>query len=228
MVLTRVETHFEEALAEGKPPGALWGIGIGVPGRSNSGRPPDLAPDHAGLGRLSGTGDASHIRRSRLDRQRCERDGARGADGRHRPRPRELRLSRSGPASALESSSEEEIHRGAQGCAGDIGHIQIVADREVICRCGNVNCLEALAGGGALARDGETAAREGRSPFCARFSGRRVRSKRRMCARRGPRGHREPRVDHECRPPCRPGSRRDGQLLQSVAHRHRWRRRRRR
>ena len=59
-----------------------------------------------------------------------------------------------------------ELHRGAQGCAGDIGHIQIPAgDREVICRCGNVNCLEALAGGAALARDGEAAARDGRSPF---------------------------------------------------------------
>ena len=58
-----------------------------------------------------------------------------------------------------------EIHRGAQGCAGDIGHVQIAAEREVVCRCGNVNCLEALAGGGALGRDGETAAREGRSPF---------------------------------------------------------------
>ena len=58
-----------------------------------------------------------------------------------------------------------EIHRGAQGCAGDIGHIQIAADREVTCRCGNANCLEALAGGAALARDGEAAAREGGSPF---------------------------------------------------------------
>ena len=36
-------------------------------------------------------------------------------------------------------------------------------DRDVVCRCGNVGCLEALAGGAAIARDGETAAREGRS-----------------------------------------------------------------
>src|SRR5262249_46639156 len=32
---------------------------------------------------------------------------------------------------------------------------------------GNVNCLEALAGGAALARDAEAAARDGRSPFLA-------------------------------------------------------------
>jgi predicted NBD/HSP70 family sugar kinase len=46
------------------------------------------------------------------------------------------------------------IHRGADGAAGDIGHIRVaVGDEaeEVTCTCGNVNCLEALAGGGAMA-----------------------------------------------------------------------------
>jgi predicted NBD/HSP70 family sugar kinase len=44
------------------------------------------------------------------------------------------------------------MHRGATGTAGDIGHIQI-ANNESPCRCGNVGCLEAVAGGGALARE---------------------------------------------------------------------------
>ena len=44
------------------------------------------------------------------------------------------------------------------GRAGDVGHIQVVDDASIVCRCGNVGCLEALAGGGALARDGEAAA----------------------------------------------------------------------
>ena len=39
------------------------------------------------------------------------------------------------------------LHRGAQGSAGDVGHIQIVEDPTVVCRCGNIGCLEALAGG---------------------------------------------------------------------------------
>ena len=42
------------------------------------------------------------------------------------------------------------LHRGAQGSAGDVGHIQVVDDPAVICRCGNIGCLEALAGGEAL------------------------------------------------------------------------------
>jgi glucokinase-like ROK family protein len=57
-------------------------------------------------------------------------------------------------------------HRGANGAAGDIGHIQIV-EEGVVCRCGNVGCLEALAGGAALARDVEIAARSGRSQWLA-------------------------------------------------------------
>ena len=43
----------------------------------------------------------------------------------------------------------------------DVGHIQVIDDASVVCRCGNVGCLEALAGGAALGRDGEAAARDG-------------------------------------------------------------------
>lgn len=42
------------------------------------------------------------------------------------------------------------IHRGADGAAGDIGHVQ-AASEDVVCRCGNTGCLEAVAGGAALA-----------------------------------------------------------------------------
>jgi predicted NBD/HSP70 family sugar kinase len=44
------------------------------------------------------------------------------------------------------------IHRGARGAAGDIGHIAVSGHDDVVCHCGNVGCLEAVAGGGALAR----------------------------------------------------------------------------
>ena len=45
------------------------------------------------------------------------------------------------------------INRGAQGAAGDIGHAHISGYGDPLCRCGNLGCLEALAGGWALARD---------------------------------------------------------------------------
>ncbi|HET9085768.1 MAG TPA: ROK family protein, partial [Candidatus Limnocylindrales bacterium] len=52
--------------------------------------------------------------------------------------------------------------------AGDIGHV-VVAD-EALCRCGNVGCLDAVAGGLAIAREAGIAAAEGRSPFLTRLS----------------------------------------------------------
>jgi glucokinase-like ROK family protein len=54
------------------------------------------------------------------------------------------------------------VYRGADGAAGDIGHIRI-EDSGPTCTCGNNGCLEAFFGGAALARDAEAAARSGRS-----------------------------------------------------------------
>jgi predicted NBD/HSP70 family sugar kinase len=59
-----------------------------------------------------------------------------------------------------------ELYRGVDGCAGDIGHIR-VDDLGPICACGNAGCLEAFAGGAALARDATAAARAGRSETLA-------------------------------------------------------------
>ncbi len=56
--------------------------------------------------------------------------------------------------------SQGRIHRGANGAAGDIGHVR-VRDAEVVCRCGKIGCLEAVAGGWALVRDAELRIAEG-------------------------------------------------------------------
>ncbi|MEY4410939.1 MAG: Glucokinase [Actinomycetota bacterium] len=58
-----------------------------------------------------------------------------------------------------------KVHRGANGSAGDIGHVAVSDDSKVVCRCGQLGCLEAVAGGWALARDGELAAKSGKSEF---------------------------------------------------------------
>ncbi|MCD0451658.1 ROK family transcriptional regulator [Actinocorallia sp. API 0066] len=47
--------------------------------------------------------------------------------------------------------SGRRLHRGAQGAAGDVGHIQVVSASEAVCRCGNIGCLEAVASGAAMA-----------------------------------------------------------------------------
>jgi predicted NBD/HSP70 family sugar kinase len=43
------------------------------------------------------------------------------------------------------------LQRGAQGTAGDLGHVRVARADGVPCRCGNEGCLEAVAAGPALA-----------------------------------------------------------------------------
>lgn len=61
---------------------------------------------------------------------------------------------------------QRHLYRGADGCAGDIGHIGLDPGGPV-CACGNHGCLEAFFGGAALARDATAAARSGRSEVLA-------------------------------------------------------------
>jgi predicted NBD/HSP70 family sugar kinase len=49
--------------------------------------------------------------------------------------------------------TDGRIYRGAQGAAGDIGHIQFASADPPLCRCGKLGCVEARAAGWALARD---------------------------------------------------------------------------
>ena len=63
--------------------------------------------------------------------------------------------------------SAGHVHRGADGAAGDIGHVRVTDADSVVCRCGRTGCLEAVAGGWSLLRDARRAAAEGLSPHLA-------------------------------------------------------------
>jgi glucokinase-like ROK family protein len=58
--------------------------------------------------------------------------------------------------------ASRKIHRGSNGCAGDVGHI-CVDKQGPICRCGNRGCLEAMAAGPAIAEKAMQAVRNGKS-----------------------------------------------------------------
>lgn len=47
--------------------------------------------------------------------------------------------------------SSGQLQRGAMGAAGDLGHVRVARGGNVTCRCGNIGCLEALAGAPAIA-----------------------------------------------------------------------------
>ena len=164
--LARVEELFEQlGTATRDLPGRLWGVGIGVPGPVEflSGRPvsPPIMPGW----------DGYPVRERFAERYGAPvwvdndvnilalgewRSGiAAGHDN--------VVVVKIGTGIGAGIVSNGRIHRGAQGAAGDVGHIQVIDASSIVCRCGNVGCLEAVAGGAALARDGEAAAASGRS-----------------------------------------------------------------
>jgi glucokinase-like ROK family protein len=171
VILGRVDALFEKLLAGHDAPGELWGLGIGVPGpvEFRTGQPisPPIMPGWEGY----------PVRERFAERHRVPawvdndvnimalgewREGL--AQGR-----RDFIFVKVGTGIGSGIISNGSIHRGAQGSAGDIGHIQVVGGNGEICRCGKLDCLEALAGGAALARDGTALARAGESERLTRI-----------------------------------------------------------
>lgn len=62
--------------------------------------------------------------------------------------------------------SEGKIHRGANGAAGDIGHVR-TGNSDAHCRCGKTGCLEASAGGWAIVQQAEMAISAGHTSSLA-------------------------------------------------------------
>ena len=92
--------------------------------------------------------------------------------------------SRSRPGIGAGIISDGQIRRGAQGAAGDLGHIAVPGGLDLPCRCGNTGCLEAVASGPGHRR---TPCAERR-----RTQRRRRRARARRRPRRQPRGPRRP------------------------------------
>src|SRR5215213_3792128 len=168
-VLGRVEALFASLLRTTDLPATLWAIGIGVPGpvEFESGRPisPPIMPgwDRDPVReRFAKYGVPVWVDNDVNVMVLGERRAgvARGHEN--------VVFIKIGTGIGAGIVVRGKLHRGAQGCAGDVGHIQVVDDdTALICRCGNPGCLEAHAGGAALKRDAEALARSGRSPFLA-------------------------------------------------------------
>ena len=164
--LARVDALFDGLRSETRNlPGRLWGIGIGVPGpvEFQTGRPvsPPIMPgwgDYPVRERFAARYDApvwvdNDVNVLALGELRS------GVAAGHA----NVVVVKIGTGIGAGIISGGRLHRGVQGSAGDVGHIQVVEDASVVCRCGNIGCLEALAGGAALARSGTAAALDGRS-----------------------------------------------------------------
>ena len=168
-ILGRVEELFDElGRSAGDGVGPLWGIGVGVPGpvEFETGRPvaPPIMPGWDGYPireRLQARYGAPVWVDNDVNIMAMG-DWRAGVAQAHR----NVVFVKIGTGIGAGLISDGQLHRGSQGSAGDVGHIQVV-DEGVVCRCGNIGCLEALAGGQALARDAELEARAGRSRLLA-------------------------------------------------------------
>ncbi|UKD57054.1 ROK family protein [Amycolatopsis sp. FU40] len=167
-VLARVRTMLDELLAEssGAP---VWGVGVGLPGPVEfaAGRPsaPPIMPGWDGYPvreRLAAHYDAPAWVDNEVNTMTLGEYRTGAAQG-----VRDYLYVKIGTGIGAGLISGGRLHRGSQGCAGDIGHTAARSESSVVCRCGNTGCLEALASGAALARDGAAAARDGSSPVLA-------------------------------------------------------------
>jgi predicted NBD/HSP70 family sugar kinase len=152
-VLTRASARFHELLAQtGRSSAEVRGIGIGVPGPVEfaSGQPvnPPIMPGWDGFDIPAWFADR-YTAPVLVDND--VNIMARGEHWVHWRRTSHLLLVKVGTGIGCGIVADGHIHRGARGAAGDIGHIRATSSDEVVCRCGNIGCLEAIAGGQALA-----------------------------------------------------------------------------
>ncbi|MGY1615401.1 ROK family transcriptional regulator [Geodermatophilus sp. SYSU D00691] len=170
VVLGRVEEVVEALLAGLPEPVPLWGVGVGVPGPVEfaTGLPvaPPIMPGWDGYPireRLAGRFAApvwvdNDVNLLALGELRTNPVAGETGD---------VLYVKIGTGIGAGLVSGGRLHRGVNGCAGDIGHVAVAEAENVVCRCGNVGCLEAVAGGAALARDGRRLAESGGSPVMA-------------------------------------------------------------
>jgi glucokinase-like ROK family protein len=165
VVLGRIDTLFERLLREHQAPGELWGLGIGVPGpvEFRTGHPisPPIMPGWEGYGVRERFSQRHGVPVWVDNDVNIMALGERRSGIAHDHDNFIYVKVGTGIGSGIVSNGR--IHRGALGSAGDIGHIQVVGDGSQVCRCGKVDCLEALAGGAAVAREGMLLAQRGES-----------------------------------------------------------------
>ncbi len=154
VVLEWVKQRFTDLLTEiGRDWTDVLGVGIGLPGPVDfdTGRPvsPPAMPGWDGVdvpSMFADTTDSPVL---------VDNDARIMALGEHRAARRDDRhmiFVKIGSGIGAGLIAYGNVLRGERGAAGDIGHIVVDPNASEVCRCGNVGCLDAVAGGWAIAR----------------------------------------------------------------------------
>jgi predicted NBD/HSP70 family sugar kinase len=153
VVLEWVKARFAELLHDlGHGWDSVLGVGIGLPGPVDfdTGRPvsPPAMPGWDGVDVPSLFADVTDCP------VLVDNDARIMALGEHRAARRvapHMIFVKIGSGIGAGLIADGRVLRGARGAAGDIGHIVVDAKATEVCRCGNVGCLDAVAGGWAIA-----------------------------------------------------------------------------
>ena len=137
----------------GRRPEDLSGIGIGVPGpvEHSTGRPvlPPIMPG------WDGYDIPGHMTQALGGPVLVDNDVNLMALGEHAtvyPGIEQMIFVKVATGIGAGIISGGRLHRGAQGAAGDLGHVAALNGGDTPCTCGNVGCLEAVASGPAVVR----------------------------------------------------------------------------
>ena len=153
-VLDRVASTARELLKDaGRRRSELAGVGIGLPGpvEHSTGRPV-LPPIMPGWDNYDVPG---HISRSLGGPVLVDNDVNIMALGEHAtmyPHVEQMLFVKVATGIGAGIISGGRLHRGAQGTAGDLGHVAALHGGDTRCTCGNLGCLEAVASGPAIVR----------------------------------------------------------------------------
>ncbi|RKS06830.1 putative NBD/HSP70 family sugar kinase [Nocardiopsis sp. Huas11] len=156
-----LDTWSEQIAALGRGPADVRGVGVGLPGtvEFHAGR----AEDRPFLGKWAGVALAPLIAERFPVPVMVDNDvnvmalGEHVAGGHGHPDDMVFVKVSTGIGAGLLSGGN--LLRGALGAAGELGHIPVRGGGGLPCRCGNTDCLEAVAGGRRLL---ERAAEQGR------------------------------------------------------------------
>jgi predicted NBD/HSP70 family sugar kinase len=153
-VLDRVARTGAELLEEaGRSAAELAGVGVGLPGpvEHATGKPnnPPIMPgwDNADVPGILGARFHAPVL--------VDNDVNIMALGEHRtawPDVADLLFVKVATGIGAGIIADGALRRGAQGAAGDIGHVAVPGVTDVVCRCGNIGCVEAIASGVAVAK----------------------------------------------------------------------------
>lgn len=148
-ILSRVAERWEQLLGSLDDGVAIWGIGIGLPGPVEfaTGRPvaPPVMPGWDDFDVRSFLSEHFHAPvwvDNEVNVMAFGELRAGLAQGQS-----DFVYVKVGSGIGAGLVTKGSLHRGAQGCAGDIGHVTVDESATVVCRCGKYGCLEALAGG---------------------------------------------------------------------------------